>query len=97
MDGATGVWLDVNHPVKARKICAIGVRSGRHVTMHGFALNVNTNLDYFTYINPCGFETKGVTSMEKEVGNPLDMEKVKIRLREILMQRFLSPVSPAGS
>ena len=59
MEGATGVWLDVDHPVKARKICAIGVRSSRHVTMHGFALNVNTNLDYFTYINPCGFETKG--------------------------------------
>ena len=97
MDGATGVWLDVDHPVKARKICAIGVRSGRHVTMHGFALNVNTNLDYFTYINPCGFETKGVTSMEKETGNPLDMEKVKTRLREILMQKFLSPDPPAGS
>ena len=89
MDGATGVWIDADHPVKARKICAIGVRSGRHVTMHGFALNVNTNLDYFTYINPCGFETKGVTSMEKELAGPQDMEVIKGKLRERLMQRFL--------
>ncbi|MCK4745385.1 MAG: lipoyl(octanoyl) transferase LipB [Bacteroidales bacterium] len=97
MEGATGVWLDVDHPVKARKICAIGVRSSRHVTMHGFALNVNTNLDYFSYINPCGFETKGVTSMEKEVGIALDMEKVKTRIREILLKKFLAPVPPAAS
>jgi lipoyl(octanoyl) transferase len=89
MDGATGVWLDVDHPVKARKICAIGVRSSRHVTMHGFALNVNTNLDYFTYINPCGFETKGVTYMEKELGSPYDFDRIKRELKEILMHRFL--------
>jgi lipoyl(octanoyl) transferase len=88
MDGATGVWIDADHPVKARKICAIGVRSGRHVTMHGFALNVNTNLDYFTYINPCGFETKGVTSMEKELGTPQDMTVIKSMLRDILMRGF---------
>lgn len=88
MDGATGVWLDANHPHKARKICAIGVRSGRHVTMHGFALNVNTNLDYFTYINPCGFDTKGVTSMEKELGGTCDFEKIKEQLRGILMRGF---------
>ncbi len=97
MEGATGVWLDVEHPVKARKICAIGVRSGRYVTMHGFALNVNTNLEYFGYINPCGFETKGVTSMQKELGNAPDMEEVKSRLLEILRGRFRSPVLPAGS
>ena len=90
MEGATGVWLDAAHPVKARKICAIGVRSGRYVTMHGFALNVNTNLDYFSYINPCGYETKGVTSMEKELGGSCDFEKIKEQLRTILMQRFLS-------
>jgi lipoyl(octanoyl) transferase len=90
MEGATGVWLDATHPVKARKICAIGVRSGRHVTMHGFALNVNTNLDYFTYINPCGFETKGVSSMAKELGGPCDFEKIKEELRTILMRRFVS-------
>jgi len=89
MDGATGVWLDVDHPVKARKICAIGVRSGRYVTMHGFALNVNTNLDYFTYINPCGFETRGVTSMAKELGKPVNFVQVKEELQTILMQKFL--------
>ncbi len=90
MEGATGVWLDVDHPVKARKICAIGVRSSRYVTMHGFALNVDTNLDYFTYINPCGFETKGVTSMEKELGSTLDMEAVKVALRDILLKSLHS-------
>ncbi len=88
MDGATGVWLEKDHPVKARKICAIGVRSSRYITMHGFALNVNTNLDYFSYINPCGFETKGVTSMEKELGKTLDFEQVKLELREILMNKL---------
>jgi lipoyl(octanoyl) transferase len=95
MDGATGVWLDVDHPVKARKISAIGVRSSRYVTMHGFALNVNTNLDYFTYINPCGFETKGVTSMAKELGGAQDFEGIKVELKEILMRRFLIPGHPA--
>lgn len=88
MDGATGVWLDVDHPVKARKICAIGVRSSRYITMHGFALNVNTNLDYFSYINPCGFETKGVTSMERELGKALDFEQVKLELKEILLNKL---------
>ncbi|NQU87218.1 MAG: lipoyl(octanoyl) transferase LipB, partial [Mariniphaga sp.] len=56
-EGATGVWLDYTHKVRARKICAIGVRISRYVTMHGFALNVNTDLRYFNYINPCGFAT----------------------------------------
>lgn len=88
MDGATGVWLEKDHPVKARKICAIGVRSSRYITMHGFALNVNTNLDYFSYINPCGFETKGVTSMEKELGRTLDFEQVKSELRVIVMNKL---------
>lgn len=91
MEGATGVWIDADHPVKARKICAIGVRSSRHVTMHGFALNVNTNLEYFTYINPCGFDTKGVTSMEKELGERQDMEKIKQKLRSILMELLHAP------
>lgn len=90
MEGATGVWLDVDHPVKARKICAIGVRSGRYVTMHGFALNVNTKLEYFSYINPCGFETKGVSSMEKELGRPMDFTQIKEELRAILMRMFIS-------
>ena len=95
MEGATGVWLDVDHPVKARKICAIGVRSSRYVTMHGFALNVNTNLDYFTYINPCGFDTKGVTSMEKELKFTPDFGHVKRELRGILMELLPVPVKSA--
>lgn len=84
--GATGVWLDAGHPARARKICAIGVRSSRYVTMHGFALNVNTNLDYFSYINPCGFQPGGVTSMEKELGETLDMEKTRQELGRIFME-----------
>jgi lipoyl(octanoyl) transferase len=96
MEGATGVWLDAEHAVKARKICAIGVRSSRHVTMHGFALNVSTSLEYFSYINPCGFETKGVTSMEKELGEKLDMEQVKENLRGYLMELLLAQGPQAG-
>jgi lipoyl(octanoyl) transferase len=76
LEGATGVWLDVNSS-KVRKICAIGVRASHFVTMHGFALNVNTDLTYFNYINPCGFVDKGVTSMQKELGRSIDMEEVK--------------------
>ena len=94
--GATGVWINGDDPGKARKICAIGVRSGRHVTMHGFALNVNTNLEYFTYINPCGFETSSVTSMQKELGRLLEMDRVKQLLRGILMRRFHPPGPAAG-
>ncbi len=80
LDGATGVWLDVGTPGRARKICAIGVKASRHVTMHGFALNVNTNLSYFNHINPCGFVDKGVTSIEKELGEKQDMEQIKSML-----------------
>mgnify|MGYP001440676381 CR=1 FL=1 len=97
MEGATGVWLDADHAVKARKICAIGVKSGRYITMHGLALNVNTNLDYFTYINPCGFETRGVTSMEKELGHSMNIEEIKDALKTILLERFSSPAFPKGS
>ncbi len=67
-DGGTGVWIDPEIHGKARKICAIGVKASRYVTMHGFAFNVNTDLSYFNNINPCGFTDKGVTSMEKELG-----------------------------
>jgi len=87
-EGATGVWLDSDHPVKARKICAIGVRSSRFVTMHGFALNVNTDLNFFSYINPCGFDSKGVTSMEKELGEKQDFEQIKRELKTILINAF---------
>jgi len=77
MEGATGVWLDTAIPAKCRKICAIGVRSSHFVTMHGFALNVNTDLNYFSYINPCGFVDKGVTSIQNELGAPYSISKVK--------------------
>ena len=87
LEGATGVWLDVGTK-NVRKICAIGVRVSRGVTMHGFALNVNTDLKYFSYINPCGFIDKGVTSMEKELGQQLNFEEVKKALRTILAEVF---------
>jgi lipoyl(octanoyl) transferase len=73
---ATGVWLDSGLPT-ARKICAIGVKSSRYVTMHGFALNINTDLDYFRYIHPCGIIDKGVTSLGKELGKEVDFDLVK--------------------
>jgi len=88
LEGATGVWLDVAFPRKARKICAIGVRASRYVTMHGFAFNVNTNLDYFNYINPCGFTDKGVTSLEKEKGCKQDFDSVKEIVRKNLKKVF---------
>jgi len=88
MDGATGVWLDVNVPAKARKICAIGVRSSHWVTMHGFAFNVNTNLEYFNYINPCGFVDKGVTSLQKELGKPIELQLVKDEVTKALGEIF---------
>lgn len=75
-EGATGVWLDATHKVRARKICAIGVRVSRYVTMHGFALNVNTDMRYFNYINPCGFSAFGVTSIQQELGRKIDMQQV---------------------
>ena len=89
LEGSTGVWLDVGLPT-CRKICAIGVRSSRFVTMHGFALNVNSQLEYFNYINPCGFIDKGVTSMEKELGQKVDIEDLKIRLRIEIEKLFLN-------
>lgn len=85
--GLTGVWLDEDSP-QARKICAIGVHLSRWVTMHGFALNVNTNLDYFTHIVPCGITDKGVTSMQKELGQALDMNEVKENLLKKLKDIF---------
>lgn len=84
----TGVWLDVSNPAKARKICAMGVKMSRWVTMHGLALNVNPDLSYFNYIVPCGIQDKAVTSMEKEMSRKMDMEKVKLVLKEKLAQSF---------
>lgn len=77
LNGTTGVWIDALNPQKARKICAIGVRVSRGISMHGFAFNINTNLNYFNYINPCGFKDKGVTSMQKELGRVIDINEVK--------------------
>ncbi len=78
--GETGVWLDADDMSKARKICAIGVRCSRWVTMHGFALNINTDLDYFKGIIPCGIEDKAVTSLEKELGQKIDLAEAELQL-----------------
>ena len=85
--GASGVWLDGDSP-RARKICAIGVRASRYVTMHGFAMNVNTDLKYFNHINPCGFVDKGVTSLEKELGHEVDIEQVKAQIVKHLAEKL---------
>ena len=77
LNGASGVWLAPNETQNWRKICAIGVKVSRYITMHGFALNVNTDLNYFSYINPCGFTDKGVTSIQKETSKSIDMKIVK--------------------
>ena len=88
LDGATGVWIDPDVKGRARKICAIGVKSSRFVTMHGFALNINTDLSYFSLINPCGFTDKGVTSLEKELGGKQDFELAKTRLHSLFSELF---------
>lgn len=84
MKGASGVWIDPDQPSKARKICAIGIRSSRWVTMHGFAFNVNTDLSYFELINPCGFTDKKATSMQAELGRSYPMDEVKAKVRDHL-------------
>lgn len=85
--GASGVWIEPDS-ARARKLCAIGVRSSRFVTMHGFALNVNTDLRYFDYINPCGFTDRGATSIRRETGVEADMAEVKARLVERLSEKL---------
>ena len=86
--GLTGVWLDWENEAKARKICALGVKSSRWVTMHGFAFNVNVDLDYFGHIIPCGIDDKAVTSMSKELGRQLDMTVVETKLKHHLANLF---------
>jgi lipoyl(octanoyl) transferase len=81
VDGLTGVWLDGEDASKARKICAMGVKSSRWVTMHGFALNINVDLSYFSNIIPCGIEDKAVTSLHKELGHLVELTEVEIKLK----------------
>ncbi len=85
--GETGVWLDVGTPF-ARKICAMGIRSSRWVTMHGFALNANTNLGYFDNIIPCGIRGKAITSLEAELNRKVNLEEVKEKITEYFRQEF---------
>ena len=88
IEGWTGVWLDVNDPQKARKICAFGVKSSRWVTMHGLALNVNVDLEYFKNIIPCGIDDKAVTSMHQELGRLIALNEVEDRLRQHISELF---------
>lgn len=85
--GLTGVWLDGDNE-KARKICALGVKMSRWVSLHGLAFNVNVNLDYFKHIVPCGIDDKEVTSLEKELGNKQDMQAVKSVLKDNIVSLF---------
>ncbi len=87
-EGFTGVWMDVHDEHKARKICAMGVRCSRWITMHGFALNVNSDLSYFKNIIPCGIDDKQVTSLQKELGKKMDMDEVKSKVKKHLAILF---------
>jgi lipoyl(octanoyl) transferase len=90
--GETGVWIDEDIPGRERKICAIGVRCSRWITMHGFALNVNTDLSYFNNIIPCGIQNKQVTSIEKELGYLVDYSEVKEKLKRNFEKVFESEI-----
>ena len=81
-DGETGVWLEPNDPFMARKICAMGIKCSRWITMHGFALNVNTDLSHFEFIVPCGIQGKTVTSLEKELGHTVNYKEVKEKIKK---------------
>lgn len=97
--GETGVWLDTQTPF-ARKICAMGIRASRWVSMHGFALNANVDLTYFDAIIPCGIRNKAVTSLQKEVGHPIDMEALKKIVKQNFEKIFdvqIQPLSDAAS
>jgi lipoyl(octanoyl) transferase len=86
--GETGVWLDPSVPGRERKICAIGVRCSRWITMHGFAFNVNTDLAYFNHIIPCGIQNKQVTSLERELGRPVDLDEAKAVVKKNFSEVF---------
>ncbi|HZG00128.1 MAG TPA: lipoyl(octanoyl) transferase LipB [Chitinophagales bacterium] len=87
-EGETGVWLEPSSPSRARKICAIGIRCTRWITMHGFAFNVNTNLDHFNFIVPCGIGNKQVTSLQKELGRDVELDEVKEKIKRHFAQLF---------
>lgn len=87
VEGATGVWIDVGTP-RERKICAMGIKCSRFITMHGLALNVNTDMSAFSAINPCGFIDKGVTSMAQELNECIDMDTIKNEFSRILLQNL---------
>jgi lipoyl(octanoyl) transferase len=86
--GETGVWIDTDNKLKARKICAMGVRCSRWVTMHGWGFNVNADLNYFNNIIPCGIQDKAVTSMNKELGKNVDMNEVKEKAKKHFAELF---------
>lgn len=88
IDGLTGVWIDYAEQNNPRKICAMGVKASRWVTMHGFALNVNTDLNYFNHIVPCGIDDKAVTSLEKELGKKTDFKEVSLKVKTHLADLF---------
>ncbi|MGF7231047.1 lipoyl(octanoyl) transferase LipB [Arachidicoccus sp.] len=91
--GETGVWIEPHRKGYERKICAMGIRCSRWVTMHGFALNVNTDLDYFNYIIPCGIQGKQVTSIKKELGREVSMQEVKLKIKHNFCKVFAIELS----
>jgi lipoyl(octanoyl) transferase len=93
--GETGVWIDANVKGKERKICAMGVRCSRWITMHGFAFNVNTDLTYFNYIIPCGIQNKQVTSLQQELGEAISLDDVKQKLKKNFEKVFDVELIPA--
>lgn len=88
INGLTGVWIDFKDESKARKICALGVKTSRWVSLHGLAFNINTQLEYFNHIVPCGIDDKAVTSLEKELGKQQNMDQVKSILKQKLFELF---------
>jgi lipoyl(octanoyl) transferase len=94
--GETGVWIDPDIKGKERKICAIGVRCSRWITMHGFAFNVNTDLNYFNYIIPCGIQGKQVTSLQKELGREIDLEEAKEKIKKNFEKVFNAVLKDEG-
>ncbi len=94
IDGVTGVWIDFENKLTARKICALGVKTSRWITMHGLAFNVNTDLSYFNHIIPCGIDDKAVTSLQQEIGKPVEMEHIKVIMKEKIFSLFEMSIIP---